>query len=89
MEIRVGKVLHYYTRLNVAVICLENPLKIGEFIHFIGYTTDFSQPIFSMEFNHRKIAASESCEEVALQVVDTVREGDFVYRIVEDVPETT
>ncbi len=89
MEVRIGKVLHYYTHLNVAVICLENPVKIGEMIHFLGYTTDFSQPIFSMEVNHRKIASSEMCTEVAVQVIDYVRKGDFVYRVVEDMPETT
>ncbi len=89
MEVRIGKVLHYYTHLNVAVICLENPVKIGEIIHFLGYTTDFTQPIFSMETNHRKIATSESCAEVAVQVVDYVRKGDFGFRVVEDIPETS
>ncbi len=88
MEVRVGKVLHYYTRLNVAVICLDIPVKLGDYLHFLGYTTDFTQPNFSMEANHRKIAISASCEEIAVQVVDYVRQGDFVYRVVEDIGET-
>ncbi len=87
MEAHIGKVLHYYSHLNVAVICLQTPLKVGDYLHFLGYTTDFTQPIFSMEVNHRKIATSESCDEVAVQVVDYVRKGDFVYRVVEDIGE--
>ena len=84
MDIRVGKVTHYYNRISVAVLELSGELKVGETIHILGRITDFDQRVGSMEIEHQKIQSAGPGTEVALKVIDTVRKGDIVFKSVED-----
>ncbi len=84
MDTRVGKVTHYYDRINVAVMVLSGELKVGETIHIQGRLTDFSQPVDSMEIEHQKIESAGPKTEIALKVLEPVREGDVVYKVIED-----
>lgn len=82
MEIKIGHVIHYYNQISVAVLYLDNELKHGDTIHFLGHTTDFVQTVTSMEIEHEKIRAVPS-GEVALKVDEPVRGNDGVYKVVE------
>ncbi len=84
MEVQIGRVTHYYSRISVAVLRLSGDLKVGDKIEILGKTTEFSQVVTSMEIEHRKIQSATAGMEVALKVADTVRKGDIVYKIVED-----
>ena len=84
MEIEVGRVTHYFSHLNVAVLALTGDLKIGDTIHILGHVTDFSQPVGSMEINHHKMTVVKPGDDIALQVVEPVREHDQVFKIIED-----
>ena len=55
MDIRVGKVTHYYSRISVAVVELSGELSVGETIHILGRITDIDQQVDSMEIGHQKI----------------------------------
>jgi len=81
METRIGRVTHYFNRLGVAVLDLGEPLKVGDAIRIEGHTTDFSQPVWSLEIDHRKIETVGPGADVALKVIEPVREGDLVYRL--------
>ena len=84
MEVRVGKVTHYYNHINVAVLELTGELKVGETIHILGRITNFDQRVSSMEIEHQKIQSAGPGTEVALKVIETVRKGDIVFKFVED-----
>ena len=84
MDIRVGKVTHYYNRVSVAVLELTGELKVGETIHICGRITDFEQRVGSMEIEHQKIQSAESGKEVALEVTEPVRKGDIVFKCMKD-----
>jgi len=84
MDIRVGKVTHYYNHINVAVLELTGELKVGETIHILGRITDFDQRVGSMEIEHQKIQSAGPGTEVALKVIESVRKGDVVFKFVED-----
>ena len=84
MDIRVGKVTHYYSHISVAVLELTGELKVGEMIHILGRITDFDQRVGSMEIEHQKIQSAGPGTEVALKVIESVRKGDIVFRFVED-----
>ena len=84
MEVRAGKVTHYYNHINVAVLELTGELKVGETIHILGRITDFDQRVGSMEIEHQKIQSAGPGTEVALKVIETVRKGDIVFKFVED-----
>ena len=87
MEVEVGKVTHYYSHLNVAVLKLTDSVKLGDEIHILGHTTDFTQRVFSMQVNHHEVLWVKPGDDVALKVTEPVREHDVVYRIVEEMPE--
>ena len=82
MEIRVGKVTHYYNHISVAVLELSGELKVGDSIHILGRITDFEQRVGSMEIEHQKIQSAGPGTEVALKVIESVRKGDFVFKSV-------
>lgn len=84
MDIRVGKITHYFDRISVAVLALDQEVKVGETIHIQGRTTDITQRIASMEIEHQKIESAGPGDEVALKVIEPVREGDVIYKVVED-----
>lgn len=85
MEAPIGTVTHYYSHLNVAVLQLNERLKVGETIHVYGHTTDFTQKVASMEVEHHRVVVVEPGDNVALKVVEPVREHDKIYRVTKDV----
>ena len=87
MELEIGRITHYYNHLNVAVLKLANTLKVGDFIHIQGHTTDFVQPVTSLEINHHAVIWVKPGDDVALKVAEPVHEYDVVYRITEEVFE--
>jgi hypothetical protein len=84
MRKRIGSVSHYYNRIGVAVLELDAPLKMGDRLLFLGHTSEFTQPVGSMEIDHRKIQEVGAGAEVAVKVIRRVRRGDQVFRISAD-----
>jgi hypothetical protein len=80
MDVFVGKVTHYFSRLSVAVIDIKSSLEIGDRIEILGKTTELAQLVTSMEIEHRKVQSVHPGMEVALKVIDAVRPGDMVYK---------
>ncbi len=83
MEVEIGRVTHYFNHISVAVLRLDQNLKLGDRIHFIGHSTDFIQTVTSMEVNHHSVLAVDPGDDVALKVIEPVHEHDIVYRIAE------
>ncbi len=84
MEIHIGQITHYYNRLGVAVLELSNDLKVGDVVHIVGHTTNFSQRVESMEIEHRQVQSVGPGVEAALKVVERVRQGDIIYKVTEE-----
>ena len=87
MEIEVGRITHYYNHLNVAVLSLIGDLKIGDRIHILGHITDFTQKVTSLEIEHQRVQSVKLGDDVALKVIEPVREHDHVFKVVEDIAE--
>jgi len=41
MEEKIGKVNHYFSRISVTVLDLNDELNVGDKIHILEHTTDF------------------------------------------------
>src|SRR3989344_5577409 len=76
---RVGYVTHYYSGIGVAIVRFDGPVSVGESVRFHGATTDFSQAVDSMQYDHKDIASAAKGKEVGIKVKNKVREGDGVY----------
>jgi putative protease len=84
-DLLIGRVIHYYTRLGVAVLELNGELKLGETVLILGHTTDLTQPVSSLEIDHRKVPSAGPGMRAALKVNEPVRRGDDVYRVIQPV----
>lgn len=78
----IGKVTHYFDKIEVMVIELMESLKSGDTIRIIGgESTDFEQKVNSMEVEHKKINQGKKGESVGLEAKEKVREGYKVYKV--------
>lgn len=83
METKIGHITHFYDRISVAVLSLTDRLNIGDMVYISGHTTDFIQEVTSMEIEHQKVTSAGPGDEVALKVIEPVRKGDSIYKIIE------
>ena len=83
-KITVGEVTHFYDRICVAVVNLTEYLKLGDQIHISGKKTDFEQTVSSMQIEHNSITEGFAGQEIALQVMQQVKEGDIIYKLTEE-----
>jgi len=78
----IGKVTHYFSNIEVAVIELLSSLSAGDNIRIVGgETTDFEQTVDSMEVEHKKVKKAKKGEAIGLKVKEKVREGYKVYKV--------
>jgi sulfite reductase alpha subunit-like flavoprotein len=81
-EEALGTVTHYYSHLGVVVVQLnKGRLKTGDMIHVKGHSTDFTQKVESMEYEHQHVDQAGAGQSVGLKVVDHAREHDIVYLV--------
>ncbi len=66
----------------MAVIELTDTLSVGDEISIEGASTNFTQPVESMQIMHENIQEAKAGDAIGLKVKDKVREGDSVYKIV-------
>ena len=77
----VGKVIHYYDKIGVAIIEIGKPgLRVGDAIHIKGHIDDFDQKVESMEVEHSEVLEAVKGDVIGLKVPQKVHEGDKVYR---------
>lgn len=78
----IGKVLNYYSKINVATIKLVSDLKIGDEVAIIGNTTGIEKlKIKSIEIKNNSVSRAKKTQEVAIKVPLKVRKNDQVYVI--------
>jgi putative protease len=81
-EEAIGTVTHYYSHLGVAVVQLnKGTLKTGDTIHVKGHSTDFTQAVESMEYEHQHIDQASAGQSVGMKVKDHAREHDIVFLV--------
>ena len=78
----IGKVTHYFSNIEVAVINLSSALKEGDDIRITGgENTDFTQTVGSMQIDHEKVKSAKKGDSVGMKVDEKVREGYQVYKV--------
>ncbi|MDD5005806.1 MAG: hypothetical protein PHS93_04805 [Candidatus Omnitrophica bacterium] len=77
----VGQAVHYFSKIKVVVLKMKGPLQIGDKIRIKGYTTDFTQPVTSMQIDHQPVQSVKKGQEMGILVKGKVRHKDKVYKI--------
>jgi hypothetical protein len=78
--IEIGNIIHYFSKINVAVIELTLPLSVGDRIQIKGPLTDFEQIVDSMQVDRKAIHRAEGGQSVGLKLAQIVRERDVVFK---------
>jgi putative protease len=78
---RVGKVTHYFDHLSVAVLALTDGIRVGDTLHFLGHSTDFKQPVKSLQIEHKSVETAKPGEDVAMKVDQRVHPNDAIFKV--------
>jgi putative protease len=78
--VEVGRITHYFSKIDVAVIELKAALSVGDTIAVKGPTTDFEQNVDSMQIEHKNVQRAEAGQSIGMKVMQRVRETDVVYK---------
>lgn len=74
----VGTVSHYYGELKVVGIELSGELKVGDTIHVLGHTSDFTQTVDSIQIEHEAVESAKAGDPVGVKVIERARVHDQV-----------
>jgi U32 family peptidase len=77
----VGRVTHYFGKVEVGVIELSDVLKVGDTIHIKGKSADFTQPVSSMRIDTTVVNEAKIGDHVGIKVLQKVRENDSVFKV--------
>lgn len=80
-SVLLGKVIHYYDKIGVAVIKLSKAIKTGDSVKFTHGDKEFEQTIESMQLEHEAVKAGKKGEEVAMKVDQEVKRGTEVLSV--------
>jgi putative protease len=82
-KVYIGKVLHYYDKINVAAIKLVGDLKIGDKIVVIGNETGIIETIInSMQMYKQNIIIGKKNQEIGIKINYKLKKNDEIYKII-------
>jgi putative protease len=82
-KIKIGWISHYYGKIGVAVLEIEDELTVGDTISIEGPSTSVTQAVDSMEIEHKKVQVAKPGQSVGMKVNSPVRVKDIVFKVIE------
>lgn len=83
MKELVGKITHYYDKIQVAVVELSGKLKEGDTISIEKAGEAFEQKAASMQIEHKPVKEAGKGQAIGMRVMQAVKPGFEVYKITE------
>ena len=80
-DAKIGKIIHYFDKIGVAVIELTGTLSTGDTIKISGHDNEFTQTVDSMQVEHEQIPEAKKGDAVGMKVTQPVKEGDEVFKV--------
>lgn len=81
MEKEVGKVTHWYDKINVAVVKLSGALAVGDRIKIRRGEDEFEESVSSMQLDHAEVGSGKKGQEVAIKLSAKTKEGATVLKL--------
>lgn len=82
-EIEVGRVADYFAHIGVVAIeVTAEGIKVGDTLHYVGHTTDFTEKIDSMQVEHETVDEAPVGSNVGIKVKERVRTHDQVLKVI-------
>ena len=80
-DFKIGRIIHYYDKIGVAVLELTETLVVGDTIRISGHGSEFTQKVDSMQVEHENIQEAKKGQAIGLKVEQEVKEGDEVFKV--------
>ena len=77
----IGKVTHWYDKINVAVVKLSGALKVGDKIKVRHGEAESDDAILSMQVDHKDVGAGKKGDEVAMKLSGKAKEGSLICKV--------
>jgi methyl coenzyme M reductase alpha subunit len=78
MAKHLGRVVHYYDRIGVAIIELNRPLLVGEAVTFKRGDMEHTQRVDSLQIDHAQVAKAKKGDVVGVKVTQEIPDGATV-----------
>ncbi|MBI5222005.1 MAG: hypothetical protein HY980_00710 [Candidatus Magasanikbacteria bacterium] len=77
----IGKVIHWYDKIGVAVIKLASGLKKGDVIKVKKGDVEFDEAVSSMQIDHADVVSAKKGDEVAVKLSQKAKDDAEVYKV--------
>ena len=77
----IGKVIHYYDKIGVAILKVDKTLKVGDKVKFEKGDNVFEQLVDSMQIEHGQITQAKKGQEIGIKVNQDAKDGTLVYAV--------
>jgi len=74
----LGKVIHYYDKIGVAIVEVASPIKTGDAVKFSKGDDELEQKLESMQVEKSAVETAKKGDVVGVKVTEPVREGAVV-----------
>ncbi|OGZ39397.1 MAG: hypothetical protein A3E90_02730 [Candidatus Portnoybacteria bacterium RIFCSPHIGHO2_12_FULL_40_11] len=82
MDKPIGKVVHFYDKLGVAIVDLSSGgIKVGQEIKFKRGDDEFTQKVESLQVDHESVDAVKKGDSFGLKVDKPTKPGTEVYLV--------
>ena len=78
--IEIGSVLHFFSKINVAIVKLSTSLAVGDWILVKGPETDFEQIVESIQIDYKNLDKAEKGQSIGLKMAKHTKERDVIYK---------
>ena len=79
---KIGRVIHFYDKISVAIVELDGTLAVGDKIKFTHSGEDlFEQKVDSIQIEHEKKDSAKKGDVVGLKTNEAVKEDTEVFKI--------
>ena len=79
----IGKISHFYPKISVAVLDLDDTIRVGDRISIERETGSFEQTVDSMQIEHENVQEAKRGQSIGLKIADKTREGAKVFKVIE------
>lgn len=81
MEKEIGKIVHWYDKIGVAVIKLSGKLSVGDRIKVKRHDSEFEETVSSMQLDHENISSGKKGQEVAVKLSNEGHDNAMVFKV--------
>lgn len=79
---KIGKVTHFYDKISVAIVDLQNSLAKGDKIRFTRGGEDlFDQDVSSLQIDHKEVEKAGKGDVIGLQVSQKLKPDTEVFLV--------